>query len=250
MQKSSLVKVPKASELVAANLRRRIITGELATGDLLPSELVLMQEFGVSRPTLREAFRILESESIITVLRGARGGGRVLQPDGAVAARYMGILLQYQGVPLSDVYRARTEIEVSAVRMIGASRRKTVIRALQNKLAEGEALVATKDDDLFAEFSVAFHLAVVEGAGSTTLASLGRMLFQIFDAHNKVFVAAHPGDIGPPVNRHAMRACTKLVKLLESGDSEGAQRHWRKHLGAVEEYMVGESDSALVEILS
>ncbi|QNJ95845.1 FadR family transcriptional regulator [Mycolicibacterium fluoranthenivorans] len=246
--KSRLVKVPKASELVAANLRRRIITGELGSGDLLPSEVVLMQEFGVSRPTLREAFRILESESIITVQRGARGGGRVLQPDGAVAARYMGILLQYQGVPLSDLYQARTEVEVSAVGMIGSGRRKTAIRELETKLAEGQEFLSEEDEERFAEFSVAFHLAVVEAAGSATLSLLGGMLFEIIDAHNKIFVATH--DVGLPVNRVAMRAYTKLVSLLADGNTEGAQRHWRRHLGNVERYMVGDTDSTLVEVLS
>lgn len=243
-----LVKVPKASELVAANLRRRIITGELGSGDLLPSEVVLMQEFGVSRPTLREAFRILESESIITVQRGARGGGRVLQPDGAVAARYMGILLQYQGVPLSDLYQARTEIEVSAVGMIGASRRKAVLRDLESKLQEGRQFLTIADEEKFAEFSVGFHLAVVNAAGSTTLSLLGAMLFEIIDAHNKIFVATH--EVGLPVNRVAMKAYSKLVVLLTAGDLEGAQRHWRKHLGNVERYMVGDADSTLVEVLS
>jgi DNA-binding FadR family transcriptional regulator len=243
-----LVKVPKASELVAANLRRRIITGELGSGDLLPSEVVLMQEFGVSRPTLREAFRILESESIITVQRGARGGGRVLQPDSSVAARYMGILLQYEGVPLSDLYQARTEVEVSAVGMIGSSRRKTAIRGLERKLADGQEFLSTEDKERLAEFSVGFHLAVVQAAGSTTLSLLGEMLFEIIDAHNKIFVATH--HVGLPVNRVAMRAYAKLVSLLTAGDIEGAQRHWRRHLGNVERYMVGESDSTLVEVLS
>ncbi|WP_328355068.1 GntR family transcriptional regulator [Mycobacterium sp. NBC_00419] len=248
MAKSRLVKVPKASELVAANLRRRIITGELGSGDLLPSEVVLMQDFGVSRPTLREAFRILESESIITVQRGARGGGRVLQPDGAVAARYMGLLLQYQGVPLSDLYQARTEIEVSAVGMIGGNRRKAAIRDLERKLDEGQEFLSNDDEQRFAEFSVGFHLAVVDAAGSATLSLLGAMLFEIVDAHNKIFVATH--DVGLPVNRAAMRAYTKLVSLLSAGDNEEAQRHWRKHLGNVEQYMVGDSDSTLVEVLS
>jgi len=221
MPKSTVVKVPKASELVAANLRRRIVTGALKSGALLPNEAVLMQEFGVSRPTLREAFRILESEAIITVLRGARGGGRVLQPDGAVAARYMGILLQYQGTPLSDVYRARTEIE---------------------------ALI--EDDDAFAEQDLAFHSAIVSAAGSTTLAALSSMLFQIIEAHNAVFIAAHPRGFSTAVNKQAQRSYFRLIKLLDDGDVEGAQRHWRRHLEAAESHMVGDSDSTLVEVLS
>jgi DNA-binding FadR family transcriptional regulator len=248
MRKSSVVKVPKASELVAANLRRRIVTGALKPGELLPNEAVLMQEFGVSRPTLREAFRILESEAIITVLRGARGGGRVLAPDGTVAARYLGILLQYQGTPLSDVYRARTEIEVSALGMLGGNRRKAAIRQLESLADEAETLV--DDDEPFADCIMRFHAAVVEAGGSSTLAALSTMLFEIIDAHNALFLAAHPRGFTSAGNKQAHRSCVRLIKTLADGDIEGAQKFWRRHLEGVEVYMVGEADSTLVEVLS
>jgi len=248
MQRSNTVKVPKASQLVAANLRRRIVTGELKPGESLPNEAVLMQEFGVSRPTLREAFRILESEAIIVVLRGAHGGGQVLEPDGSVAARYIGILLQYQGTPLSDVYRARTEIEVSAVGMIGAARGKSALRNLEELVHQGDALV--DDEAAFADFSVKFHLAVIQNAGSVTLAALGQMLFQIIEAHNAIFIASHPHGFEQAANKKAQRAYVRLIKLLADKETEAAQRHWRRHLEAVETFMVGDSDSTLVEVLS
>ena len=75
-------------QLPGADLRRQIIRGELAQGDALPTESDLMVRFGVSRPTLREAFRVLESENLIAIRRGARGGARVQPPDREVAARY------------------------------------------------------------------------------------------------------------------------------------------------------------------
>jgi DNA-binding FadR family transcriptional regulator len=248
MKKSTIVKIPKASELVAATLRRQIVTGELKPGELLPNEAVLMQDFGVSRPTLREAFRILESEAIITVLRGARGGGRVLEPDGAVAARYMGILLQYQGTPLTDVYQARTEIEVSAVGMLGGSKRRPAVRTLEELALEAEGLL--NDDDGFAAHDLKIHAAIVEATGSTTLAELSKMLFHIIDAHNALYIASHPRGFSTEVNKQAQRAYVRLVKFLSDGDIEAAQRHWRRHLEAAETYMVGEADSTLVEVLS
>ena len=72
------VRVPKVAELVAAEIRRLIVRGEVEEGAALLPESELMVEFGVSRPTLREAFRILESESLISVTRGSRGGARTL----------------------------------------------------------------------------------------------------------------------------------------------------------------------------
>lgn len=248
MKKSTIVKIPKASELIAATLRRQIVTGELKPGELLPNESVLMQDFGVSRPTLREAFRILESEAIIIVLRGARGGGRVLEPDGAVAARYMGLLLQYQGTPLSDVYRARTEIEVSAVGMLGGGKRKPAVRTLEQLAIDAEGLLG--DDDAFADHDSKIHAAIVEATGSTTLAELSKMLLQIIEAHNALFIASHPRGFTSTVNKQAQKSYVRLVKLLLDSDIVAAQRHWRRHLEAAEKYMIGEKDSTLVEVLS
>src|SRR5947207_2228594 len=96
------VRVPKTAELVAAQLRRQIVRGELKEGDALPPEAALMEQFGVSRPTLREAFRVLESESLISIRRGSRGGARVHTPNGEVAARHAGLLLQVRGTTLGD----------------------------------------------------------------------------------------------------------------------------------------------------
>ena len=83
-----MLHMPKMAELIGDVLRRQIVHGDLKEGDALPSEAVLMEQFGVSRPTLREAFRVLESESLITIRRGAHGGARVKSPDQKIAARY------------------------------------------------------------------------------------------------------------------------------------------------------------------
>jgi len=63
------LRVPKTAELVADSIRGQIVRGELNEGDTLPAEADLTLQFGISRPTLREALRILESEALITVSR-------------------------------------------------------------------------------------------------------------------------------------------------------------------------------------
>src|SRR5947207_8293112 len=58
------IETPKLAHIVAARLRRRIITGELPPGSSLPREADLMAQFGVARPSLREALRVLEAEAL------------------------------------------------------------------------------------------------------------------------------------------------------------------------------------------
>lgn len=112
------VRVPKTAELVAMHIRRQIVTGQLREGDALPPETALIVEFGISRPTLREAFRILESEGLITVRRGARGGARVQEPSSDVAAGYAGLVLQHRNTTVADVLQARVVVEPPTARML------------------------------------------------------------------------------------------------------------------------------------
>src|SRR3954453_22691072 len=129
------LRVPKTAELVANKIRRQIVTGQLHEGDALPSENVLMEEFGISRPTLREAYRILESEGLITVRRGARGGARVLEPSSDVVARNAGLVLQHRHATVADVLDARAIVEAPAAGMLASRRdRVAVARKLQEKL--------------------------------------------------------------------------------------------------------------------
>lgn len=79
------------SEQIANELRGRIVRGEITPGEMLPPVKILTEEFGVSRPTLGGAFRILESEGLLTVLPGAHGGPQAQMPDLSVTARNIGL---------------------------------------------------------------------------------------------------------------------------------------------------------------
>ena len=97
-------KRPKAAENVAAELRRQIVTGRLKPGDKLHPENVLQAEFAISRPTMREALRILESESLISISRGKLGGARVIEIDLGAAANQVGVYLQIAGTTLPTYF--------------------------------------------------------------------------------------------------------------------------------------------------
>jgi DNA-binding FadR family transcriptional regulator len=79
---------------------------------------------------------------------------------------------------------------------------------------------------------------------------LASMLLHIMDAHNLHFMSVHGAEHERQADRLAFRAHRRLVTLLRSGDAAAAQAFWRRHLNNVEKYMVGDSDTTLVEVLS
>src|SRR5882672_6178330 len=111
MSHSEVVRPQKMAGMVALRVRQMIVHGELIEGDWLPTEAELMEQFGVSRPTLREAFRLLEADQLIRIRRGPPGGARVHLPGPDAAAPLFGLLLTLAGTTVRDVYEARLVIE-------------------------------------------------------------------------------------------------------------------------------------------
>jgi DNA-binding FadR family transcriptional regulator len=229
-----VIRVPKAAELVAATLRRQIVTGELKEDDSLPSEALLMQQFRVSRPTLREAFRILESESLIHVRRGARGGARVQVPDGDVAARYAGYVLEYRGTTMADVYNARAELEVPLARLLAGSAKPKQIARLRASIEESAEHL--EDPEAYGEYDVAFHLLVAELAGNQTLAVLCQMVYHIVGTARRRYTATLERGVHMTEYEQVHKTHAKLVELIAARDPDAAEALWRKHLVEVNKH--------------
>ena len=245
----STIRVPKAGEMVASHLRRQIVLGELKEGDQLPSESVLMEEYGVSRPTLREAFRILEAEGAIAVRRGVRGGARVQVPDVGAAARHVGLLLQYRGALLSDVYDVRTVLEPAAARMVAKRRTSADLVRLR------EALDRQRDsaDDPGSSFSADadFHRLIVELSGNETLQVLAALVSNVIREGDRSYAESHDWQHEQELAKIALRAHARLVELIRKRDGDEAEEFWRTHLAESAKVVLGDRATAtVVELLS
>ena len=241
------VRVPKTAELVAAGLRRRIVLGELKEGDALPPETVLMEQFGISRPTLREAFRVLEAESLITIRRGSRGGARIRTPSQEVAAQHAGLLLQLRGATLGDVFRARLVVEPPAAAMLATQKNKRALAGIRKALEDEAA--AMEDPVAFGHAAAAFHEQVIELAGNHTLSIFASMLADIIDRHTtQLLREASAAPTQPEQMRRAHRSHEKLVQLIEKGSAAQAEAHWRSHMESLGQWFIdGDGARKLVE---
>ncbi len=205
-----------------------------------------MARFDVSRPTLREAFRVLESEGLIGVRRGAHGGARVHVPNSDVAARFVGLVLQYDNVTVADVLEARSVIEPPAVRLLAARRRRRDIDALTAHLDEDERRLAGPESLVSAHTD--FHETVVELAGNQTLGVLTGMLRHLITGVIMVHRAALPSGEGRESHEDelALRAHRKLVELIAAGDATGAEVFWRRHVVETNQVLLQHFDEASV----
>ncbi|MGH3556072.1 MAG: FadR/GntR family transcriptional regulator [Mycobacterium sp.] len=233
-----LVRPLKMSDQLAAQIRRMIARGELADGDWLPTEAELIQRFGVSRPTLREAFRLLEGDSLVTIRRGPPGGARVTVPGPDAAAGLFGMVLMLTGTSLSDVWEARLTIEPAMVRRLAETATDAQLAALDEEL---ECVRAAADDDplTFNRTGVRFHIALVQLSGNQTLTAVIGMLSEIIERELANALAEIGADIDEisRANRRARRGYEKVAALIHARDGAGAERAWREHMKNARRYV-------------
>ena len=242
------VHVPKVAELVAAHLRWRIVSGELADGDALPRESDLLAEFGVSRPSLREALRVLETEGLVRIRRGNVGGAIVRRPTASSAAYHLSLTLRVNEVTHDDLAVARLAVEpICAALAAGVPDRHAIADELTRLVDESERCVTTAE---FTESAHEFHRRLTELCGNTTMAVMAGTLEAVWAAQETrvVEISSDTLHSSRGERRRSIAAHRRLIAAIADGDANRASRAMRQHLSEAQEIMVGELGSTLIEL--
>lgn len=241
VDRTDSVRVPKAAELIADSLRRRVAMGDLAEGDALPSEADLISEFGVSRASLREALRILETEGLIEVRRGARGGARIRLPREETAARSMGLLLQVRGATLKDMFDARLIIEPPLMHQLALIRTDEDLKVIGDHVEMERGLV--DDTQAFASAAADFHRVLVRRSGNAALSLTVGVLDELYLKHLKQFIATSRPDQAL-LNQQSLLNHQQLLGMIEARDGPGAEATWRYHMQSARKIILGQLGEA------
>lgn len=228
------MRAQRIPELIAADIRKRILLRELTEGDSLPAELELMQQYGISRPTLREALRILESEQLIVIRRGGIGGALVRRPEVDSAAKQFGFVLQDRDVTLGDVHRARIVIEPPALAALAKTITPDELAKLNEKLAAADETIG--DPQRYAALTSRLREEMVEMTGAMTISLIMRLLRELVQRHTTA-AADIPAERWGKVQKLSQKSHQRLLDIIGSGDPLTAEEFWREHLAQVEHFL-------------
>ncbi len=233
---------------IADEIRAAIVAGDLSEGDSLGHEPDLVQRFGVSRPSLREALRILEAEGLITVVRGVFGGVIVHEPDERLTARTAALVLQARNVPVADVHAARSIIEPAAARLVAElTTRVSASRELRRLIQDQEDLF--HEPERFGRANARFHERLVALTGNQTLSLVAAMLNEVITRAVTAMAQPATSDVSTTSRRRGLTSQTKLVELIAQGRGDEAELHWRAHLKAVGRIMFGRGPTPTIDRL-
>jgi DNA-binding FadR family transcriptional regulator len=248
-EKAERARLREKPQRIADELRRLIVSGRLSEGDSLGKEPELVERFGVSRPSLREALRILEAEGLISVVRGMLGGIVVHEPDGRTTARTAALVLQARNVSLADVHEALSLLEPTAVRVVASLRsRRSAVAELRELI--GEQARAITDPEAFGRANARFHERLVASAGNQTLSIVAEMLNEIVARAVTAVSRTGPARSSVATRRRGIRSQERLVSLIEAVKASDAEAHWRTHMTAVGRVLLGQRATTVIDLMN
>ena len=214
-----------ASEQVAVQIQHHIHEEGLAPGDFLGREEDLASDFGVSRPTLREALKLLASGNLIRASKGPGGGIFVAHTAdegmGRSLSDAIAMMLETGSVTLEELLDARLLLEVPLAGLAAYHAGADDVRRLREAV---EAAAGASDPDELAAFDSQIHEAIAAAGGNRMLQALTGWVFEVVQP--SVNTALH----GAIVQSAIVEQHEALLAAIEKGDAPRAERAMKDHL--------------------
>jgi len=191
---------------------------------------------------MREALRLLESESLIRISRGKHGGARVSEVDLGALSRQVGVFLQITGTTLQDVWQARTIVEAPAAGLLAACGNPAVFDELEANIARAK-VAARSDLILYADLSAEFSMLIARHCGNQTLFLFASLLYDIIRRqHEHVTERTRARTSVHALRQQSIRSREDAVALMRAGDAAGVERFWRAHIEQMRDLVLAAYD--------
>lgn len=217
-----------SSEQIAFEIRRYIAQHGLRPDDRLGTETELASEFGVSRPTLREALRLLASSHLVRVSRGPGGGVFVASTQnegiGRNLSESIATMLEAESVSLVELVEARIHLEVPLAGLAAENATEETAAELEAAIADA---TSNRDHPASDEFRLAdarFHRAIARTAGNELLRAFTSWTLDVLQP---LLVA----QVGETIDGDTiLRQHRAIARAIRRKQPAAAQRAMRRHL--------------------
>jgi DNA-binding FadR family transcriptional regulator len=232
-------------EEAVEQIAERIKTGLLVPGDRLPSERDLAAQMRISRPTVREAVKVLADAGVLEVRRGQSGG--IFVRSELIPRDLLRSSWEIRVSEVSGVLEARRLLEPRVAQLAAvhaseddfAAMRATIDR--QRELAEAKDFL--REEDLFLQLDLKFHDIIARATGNSTVVTLMRSLFRRLEIARDMAVHAET------VPEWVIGVHERTLDAIRSADFERIDEVMDEHLAQLEQVWERETGRSLVRPL-
>ncbi len=223
-------------ERVAEILAEQILRGDYRIDERMPSERELAEQYGVSRPTIREAMIALEVDGLVEVCTGSGVYVRALtRRHGKAAPMDIGPF---------ELLEARALVEGEAAALAAAQITDPLLDALEALVREMEAENA-RDVVMSEDADRRFHLTIAEATNNSAML---HVVTELWDARSRSLQSVaflqkvRAEGIKPRIDEHAA-----ILSALRRRDPAAARTAMRAHLHGVADMVFAATEAEAVE---
>ena len=232
--------VPKAPDVLADDLRERILRGDFPEGTALPPERELVNQTRMSRATIREALRILEVQGLVRVKTGRAGGAYVSRPGQDSMADSVDLLIRARRIRIPALLETREAIEPFCAQLAAKHRTDEDLGRLE---AANEAMAAAGTLAEFLQANVDWHVAVAVAGRNELLTGFMRALARGIYASTD-----NQGFVDDDVRMTTLRAHRAVTKAIQAKDPDAARRRMSRHVHSYAEAVMEVEDRTSIEV--
>lgn len=217
----------KTYEQIVDRIRTAISSKELKQGDRLPPETDLAKQLGVSRPTVREALKVLEAQKILRSSTGPTGGTFVRKIDGLGTAECLkdsiSMLLDLDELTLEELWSAREAIESPAAGLAATRRTEQDLLVIQKTIELDEE----KEGDVLIS-DISFHRAVAEASKNRMLSLFMSSIYMTLKALSERYIL--PDEMLQKVKKTSQKQHRLIYDAIFAEDEALARDQMQNHL--------------------
>lgn len=174
MESRSVKRYP-LSKQVSDELERMIEAGEYEVGSKIPTEVVLMDMFNVSRNTIREAIQSLTSAGVLVV---KQGDGTYVRSSNRFNAN---MSMKYDQVSLEDITETRNALEITLAHLACQRRTEEDMEQITSSFLKRKELQETEKENTLADME--FHMAIAQASHNRILIDLYNSISSYMESH-------------------------------------------------------------------
>ena len=227
------------TQKIIDQIRTAILEGKLKPGDILPPEKELVEQFGVSKQTLRESLRALEHMGLIDVKKGIGGGAHIVEVDIEVTKQSLANFLYFKNLSIENLSELRKLIEPHAAGKAAEAIPKEDLRILGELNDRARENLEKKFMQEMSRNEINFHRVIAQATNNPILVLIldfvedlledfkavlkPDMAFSksVLDAHDRIYAAIcdnNPERAAAEMRRHVQDVEDHLAKLKEDID--------------------------------
>jgi len=209
-------------EIIIDDITNDIISGKLKPGEKIPGEFELVDKYKVSRATVREALKMLESKGLITIKHGAGSFVNDVTPESFMKPLLP--ILVLSDFDVRDILEARLPLEVQAISLCVDKIEPEQINELKHLVNEMEVKLSDNEIEQYNDMDLDFHLLIAK-------ASNNRVLYQMINALKDLLKEQMKRNIVIPnaTERSIMRH-RLMVEAIEHKEKELAMQLMTLHI--------------------